>query len=113
MNLMTPTETRKMPKSSDAPAPSVPGGFAGQLLRVDLTKRKCWAEPWSPEEMRAMLGGIGLGAVILYRETRKGKGNVGWDHPDNRLVLTYLPAGPAADSAAIAREVVEDEEVAA
>jgi aldehyde:ferredoxin oxidoreductase len=91
MNLMTPTETRKMPKSSDAPAPSVPGGFAGQLLRVDLTKRKCWAQPWSPAEMREQLGGIGLGAMILYRETRKGKGNVGWDHPENRLVLATGP----------------------
>jgi aldehyde:ferredoxin oxidoreductase len=91
MNLMTPTETRKMPKSSDAPAPTVPGGFAGQLLRVDLTKRKCWAEPWSPTEMRELLGGIGLGAMILYRETRKGKSNAGWDHPDNRLVLATGP----------------------
>jgi aldehyde:ferredoxin oxidoreductase len=91
MNLMTETVTRKMPKSSDAPAPSVPGGFAGQLLRVDLTKRKCWAQPWSPAEMREQLGGIGLGAMILYRETRKGKGNVGWDHPDNRLVLATGP----------------------
>jgi aldehyde:ferredoxin oxidoreductase len=91
MNVMTPTETRKMPKSSDVPAPSVPGGFAGQLLRVDLTKRKCWAEAWGPDEMRSMLGGIGLGAMILYRETRKGKGNVGWDHPDNRLVLGTGP----------------------
>jgi aldehyde:ferredoxin oxidoreductase len=91
MSLMTPTETRKMPKSSDAPAPSVPGGFAGQLLRVDLSKRKCWAEPWSPAEMREQLGGIGLGAMILYRETRKGKGNVGWDHPDIRLVLATGP----------------------
>jgi aldehyde:ferredoxin oxidoreductase len=91
MNLMTPTETRKMPKSSDAPAPSVPGGFAGQLLRVDLSKRKCWAEPWTPADMREQLGGIGLGAMILYRETRKGKGNVGWDHPENRLVLATGP----------------------
>ena len=91
MTLMTPTEARKMPKSSNEPAPGVPGGFAGQLLRVDLGKRKCWGEPWSPEDMRAMLGGIGLGAMILYRETRKGKGNVSWDHPDNRLVLGTGP----------------------
>jgi predicted Zn-dependent peptidase len=33
--------------------------------------------------------------------------------PDNRLVLTYLPDGPAADSAAIDDEETEDEEVAA
>jgi aldehyde:ferredoxin oxidoreductase len=88
---MTPTVTRKMPKSSSTPAPGVPGGFAGQLLRVDLGKRRCWAEPWGPSDMRDQLGGIGLGAMILYRETRKGKGNVSWDHPDNRLVLATGP----------------------
>ncbi|HXG14704.1 MAG TPA: aldehyde ferredoxin oxidoreductase N-terminal domain-containing protein, partial [Calidithermus sp.] len=43
--------------------------YAGRILRVDLTKRKCWAEPWSPEDMREYLGGVGLGALILYRET--------------------------------------------
>ena len=33
--------------------------------------------------------------------------------PDNRLVLTYLPDGPAADSAAMADEDAAEEEVAA
>ena len=33
--------------------------------------------------------------------------------PDNRLVLTYLPDGPAADTAALSDEDTEDEEVAA
>lgn len=67
--------------------------YAGRILRVDLTKRKGWAEPWSPEDMREYLGGVGLGALILYRETaaRGGKGNVTWDHPDNRLVLATGP----------------------
>jgi aldehyde:ferredoxin oxidoreductase len=43
--------------------------------------------------MREQLGGAGLGADILYRETatRGGKGNVTWDHPDNRLVLATGP----------------------
>ena len=44
-----------------------------------------------PEEMRDQLGGIGLGSRILYKETRKGKGNVAWDHPDNRLILATGP----------------------
>src|SRR5215475_12220182 len=83
--------TLAAPKKSAKPQPAMPGGFAGQLLRVDLTKRRCWAEPWGPEEMRDQLGGIGLGSRILYRETRKGKGNVSWDHPDNRLVLATGP----------------------
>jgi aldehyde:ferredoxin oxidoreductase len=72
---------------------AIPGGYAGKLLRVDMTRGRCWAEPWTAAEMRELLGGIGLGAMILYKETatKGGKGNVGWDHPDNRLVLATGP----------------------
>ncbi|MBI4247046.1 MAG: aldehyde:ferredoxin oxidoreductase, partial [Candidatus Rokubacteria bacterium] len=72
---------------------NIPGGYAGKLLRVDLTRRKCWAEPWGPYDMRDTLGGAGLGAMVLYRETaaKGGKANVSWDHPDNRLVLATGP----------------------
>ena len=35
----------------------------GTLLRVDLTRRRVKAEPWSPAEMREQLGGIGRRAV--------------------------------------------------
>src|SRR6185312_11584893 len=83
--------TVSAPKQTAKTFPTLPGGFAGQILRVDLGKRKCWGEPWSPEDMRDQLGGIGLGSRILYKETRKGKGNVNWDHPDNRLVLATGP----------------------
>ncbi|HEU5196060.1 MAG TPA: aldehyde ferredoxin oxidoreductase N-terminal domain-containing protein, partial [Methylomirabilota bacterium] len=80
------------PKKAANAQAAMPGGFAGQILRVDLTKRKCWGEPWgSPADMRDQLGGIGLGSRILYKETRKGKGNVSWDHPDNRLILATGP----------------------
>jgi aldehyde:ferredoxin oxidoreductase len=85
----TPATTTKDPKGAGAPAP--PGGYAGRLLRVDLTRRKVWAEPWRPDEMRDLLGGAGLGAMILYRETRARRGNYGWDHPENRLVLATGP----------------------
>src|SRR5688572_18867319 len=83
----------KVPKTKQSPAASATPGFAGKLLRVDMTKGKCWAEPWSAEEQRDLLGGIGLGAMILYKETatKSGKGNVAWDHPDNRLVLATGP----------------------
>ncbi len=90
---MTPTTSAKTRgKATPAPSPA-PGAYTGQLLRVDLTKKKCWAEPWSPQEMRDWLGGAGLGAMILYRETatKGGRGNVSWDHPDNRLVLATGP----------------------
>jgi len=83
---------KNAPKKSAKADVKLPGGFAGQILRVDLSKRKCWGEPWgSPAEMRDQLGGIGLGSRILYKETRKGKGNVSWDHPDNRLILATGP----------------------
>jgi aldehyde:ferredoxin oxidoreductase len=85
------TVTVKMPKGTKTHA--VQPGFAGKILRVDLTRRRAKAEPWTPAEMRDMLGGIGLGAMVLYRETatRGNKGNVAWDHPDNRLVLATGP----------------------
>ena len=38
--------------------------------------------------MREYLGGIGLGAKILYDESR-AQGH--WDHPDNRLILATGP----------------------
>src|SRR5206468_3773838 len=52
-----------------------------------------WGGRWSRADVREYLGGAGLGAIILYRETatRGGKGNVAWDHPDNRLVLATGP----------------------
>src|SRR5687767_9456964 len=87
---MTPS-TATAPKKLVSLQAAQPGGFAGKLLRVDLTKGKTWAEAWGPDDMRSMLGGIGLGAMVLYRETAKGKGNVTWDHPDNRLVLATGP----------------------
>src|SRR5438128_6138384 len=81
----------KRPTPSAARQPQ--DGYAGKLLRVDLAKKKCWAEPWSPDAMRELVGGVGLGAMILYRETatKGGKGNVSWDHPDNRLVMATGP----------------------
>jgi aldehyde:ferredoxin oxidoreductase len=71
----------------------IPGGYAGKLLRVDMTRGRCWSEPWTAEQMREQIGGLGLGAMILYKETatKGGKGNVSWDHPDNRLVLATGP----------------------
>ncbi|MGH7266035.1 MAG: aldehyde ferredoxin oxidoreductase family protein [Candidatus Rokuibacteriota bacterium] len=69
-------------------AREIPGGYAGRLLRVDLTSGRTWAEPWSPAEMRTYLGGAGLGAKILWDEVPP---EIGWDHPENRLVLATGP----------------------
>jgi aldehyde:ferredoxin oxidoreductase len=89
MSATMATAREKKPK----PTPAAHPAYAGKLLRVDLTRRTCRAEPWTPAEMRELIGGIGLGAMILYRETatKGGRGNVSWDHPDNRLVLATGP----------------------
>ncbi len=90
---MSPTATPRTASTTATGPGSAQPAYAGRLLRVDLGRRRCRAEPWSPDDMRAMLGGVGLGALILYRETagRGGRGNVAWDHPDNRLVLATGP----------------------
>jgi aldehyde:ferredoxin oxidoreductase len=69
-------------------APDLPGGYAGALLRVDLTSGRTWRQPWTPEEMRQYLGGVGLGAKILWEEVPP---EAGWEHPANRLILATGP----------------------
>jgi aldehyde:ferredoxin oxidoreductase len=75
-------------RSGAAPQADLPGGYAGRLLRVDLSAGRAWAEPWSPADMRTYLGGAGLGAKVLWEEV---PAEAGWDHPANRLVLATGP----------------------
>src|SRR5919108_2445171 len=77
-----------MHREGESVETSVPGGYAGQILRVDLTNERIWTQPLSPEEYRHHLGGVGLGAAILYEEVPP---DVAWDHPDNRLILATGP----------------------
>ncbi|MGH7318092.1 MAG: aldehyde ferredoxin oxidoreductase family protein [Candidatus Rokuibacteriota bacterium] len=67
---------------------AMPGAYAGRLLRADLGSGRTWSEPWTPADMRFYLGGAGLGAKILWEEVPP---DVGWDHPENRLVLGTGP----------------------
>jgi hypothetical protein len=64
--------------------------YAGKILRVDLTAGAAGPGAWD-REMRDR-SGIGLGAMILYRETAtRRQGQRELDHPDNRLVLATGP----------------------
>jgi len=65
-----------------------PLGYAGAILRVDLTSGRVSREPFDDAFARTWLGGIGLGAKILYDEIPPA---VHWDHPENRLVLATGP----------------------
>ncbi len=84
----TRTRTRTAARPRRAAAGPPPGGYAGKILRVNLTTGKTWAEPWGAERMREELGGAGLGARILYEEVGP---KAHWDHPENRLVLATGP----------------------
>ncbi|MHB9090081.1 MAG: aldehyde ferredoxin oxidoreductase family protein [Chloroflexota bacterium] len=71
-------------------------GYAGKILRVDLSTGKAWTEPLAPALVNDYIGGRGFAARIIYNET-KGAAPLG---PENRLVFAsgpfvgvFLPAG--------------------
>src|SRR3970282_924468 len=80
---MPPTAPVARPAKKAAPAPASVPGYAGKLLRVNLSTGKIWTEPWAGA-MREYLGGVCLRAKILYEEVGP---KVHWDHPDNLLSL--------------------------
>ncbi len=67
---------------------SYPSGYAGQILRVDLTNERVWTQALTAQDNRDYLGGVGLGAKILYEEVPP---DVHWDDPENRLILATGP----------------------
>jgi aldehyde:ferredoxin oxidoreductase len=69
-------------------------GFAGKLLRVDLSKGDTKQEPLSEELARRYLGGRGFAARILYDELTPGIDPRG---PDNKIVFAtgVLTGSPA------------------
>lgn len=73
-------------------------GYAGKMLRVDLTAGKTWSEDLDEATVRKWVGGVGLGAKYLYAEVPPG---VEWDDPENRLIVTSGPlAGTVVAGAA-------------
>ncbi len=72
-------------------------GYAGSLLRVDLTKGTSTVETLDPSMVRDYLGGRGFAARILYDEIPAGADPLGLD---NKVVIasgclsgTLVPAG--------------------
>lgn len=64
------------------------GGYAGKLLRVDLTTRTIREEALAESLLRTWLGGSGLGAYLLATETGPATDPLG---PENRLIITVGP----------------------
>lgn len=63
-------------------------GYAGKILEVDLSNRKFSSDEEDPPTMRKYLGGMGLGAKLLYDNVPP---EAGWSDPDNHLIIA---AGP-------------------
>jgi aldehyde:ferredoxin oxidoreductase len=63
-------------------------GYAGSILRVNLTTGKISREPMPPEVIRDYIGGRGFGAYFLYKEVPPGADPLG---PDNKLFLSTGP----------------------
>ncbi len=70
------------------------GGYMGRLLRVDLTAGTVSNEALPPEsELRKYIGGLGLGAKILYDELPLNAKPL---DPENRLMFLTGPLGGTA-----------------
>ncbi len=70
-----------------------PGGYAGVLLRVDLTNRKFGQDKPDEATLRKYIGGTGIGAKYLYDKVKPG---VEWSDPANVLVMATGPLGGTA-----------------
>jgi aldehyde:ferredoxin oxidoreductase len=66
----------------------MPRGYAGKLLRIDLTKGKFKEEPLEEGFMKNFLGGSGFGIKILYDELAPGIDPMG---PENKLMILTGP----------------------
>ena len=63
-------------------------GYFGKILRVDLTSHAFETEDLDPETIKQYVGGVGIGAKILYEETSMDADPLG---PDNILVAMTGP----------------------
>lgn len=69
------------------PVSGIPG-YAGRLLRIDLSSGTTSVEPIKEDILKSFIGGTGLAAKFLCDEVQAG---THWDDPGNRLIFN---AGP-------------------
>ncbi|MGC9373174.1 MAG: aldehyde ferredoxin oxidoreductase N-terminal domain-containing protein, partial [Thermovirgaceae bacterium] len=63
-------------------------GYAGKILRVDLTAGKWFLEPFDEDDARLYLGGAGMAVKILYSGMPPGADPLG---PENLMVFATGP----------------------
>ena len=64
------------------------GGYMGRILRVNLTSEEINDMTLDEKTLRQYVGGVGLGAKILYDEVPPG---VEWNDPENRIIFATGP----------------------
>ncbi len=64
------------------------GGYAGRILRVDLSSEQVRVESWPERWVTEYIGGDGFAAHILYKEVPAGTDPLS---PTNRLILATGP----------------------
>ncbi|MFC1983011.1 aldehyde ferredoxin oxidoreductase family protein [Chloroflexota bacterium] len=69
-------------------AKTLPGGYTGKVLRVDLTNERISQENLDEATLRKYLGGTTLGAKYLLEEVLPG---TEWSDPENRLMIFSGP----------------------
>ncbi|MDH5702987.1 MAG: hypothetical protein OEY99_02130 [Aigarchaeota archaeon] len=65
-------------------------GYAGKLLRVDLTHERMADVVFDEDILRKYVGGTGIGAKILYEEVPP---DLEWSDSENRMVFASGPLG--------------------
>ena len=64
------------------------GGYAGKILRINLTNKTSTEEPLAEQMARDFIGGAGFGIKYLYDEVKPGTDALG---PDNKLIFAPGP----------------------
>jgi aldehyde:ferredoxin oxidoreductase len=64
------------------------GGYAGKILRINLSGRSVSSEPLDEKMARRYLGGAGFIAYYLWKELKQGADSLG---PDNKLIFALGP----------------------
>ncbi|MEM2455169.1 MAG: aldehyde ferredoxin oxidoreductase N-terminal domain-containing protein, partial [Candidatus Bathyarchaeia archaeon] len=65
-----------------------PYGYAGRILRINLTKKNFVVEPLKEGLVKYFIGGRGFGVKILWDEVPAGADPLG---PENKLILSVGP----------------------
>ncbi|MGD0626062.1 MAG: aldehyde ferredoxin oxidoreductase N-terminal domain-containing protein [Thermodesulfobacteriota bacterium] len=83
----------------------MPGGYAGNVLEVDLTARKITKKPLDMKEAQMFIGGRGLGSKWLYDRTKPGGSPFAADNPMFFMAgpLNGLPAPSTARTAIVTK----------